>query len=76
MFWSIIIGILAGFIAGKIMRGKGFGLFVNLIVGIIGSYAGEFIYNQLGLAAQGLTGQLLMSTIGAVAFLALLRVLR
>jgi len=76
VFWSIIIGMLAGFIAGKIMRGKGFGLLVNLIVGVIGSYAGEFIYTQLGLMAQGLTGQLVMSTIGAVAFLAILRIFK
>ena len=76
MFWVIVIGILAGFIAGKIMRGRGFGLFINLVVGVIGSYTGQFIYQQLGLQAQGLTGLLVMSTIGAVIFLAVLRVFK
>jgi len=76
MFWSIIIGMLAGFIAGKIMRGRGYGLLINLLVGVIGSYAGEFLYGQLGLTAQGLTGQLVMSTIGAIIFLAVLRIFK
>lgn len=76
MFWSIIIGMLAGFIAGKIIRGRGYGLLINLLVGVIGSYAGEFLYGQLGLTAQGLTGQLVMSTIGAIIFLAVLRIFK
>ncbi len=76
MFWSIIIGMLAGFIAGKIMRGRGYGLLINLLVGVIGSYAGEFLYGQLGVTAQGLTGQLVMSTIGAIIFLAVLRIFK
>ena len=76
MLWTIIIGILAGFFAGKIMRGRGYGLLVNLIVGIIGSYAGSFLFNALGLSANGLTGQLIMSTVGAIAFLAILRIIK
>ena len=72
--WTIIIGMLAGFFAGKIMRGKGFGLIINLVVGVIGSYTGTVIFNMLGLAAQGKSGALIMSTIGAIAFLAVLRV--
>ncbi len=76
MFWSIVIGITAGFLAGKIMRGKGFGLLVNLVVGVIGSFAGGYIFKLIGLSAQGLTGELLMSTVGAIAFLAILRVLK
>ncbi len=76
LVWTIIIGIAAGFIAGKIMRGRGFGLLINLVVGVIGSYAGGFIYEQLGLRAEGFAGLLIMSTVGAVIFLAILRVFR
>ena len=76
MLWTIIIGMTAGFIAGKIMRGKGFGLLVNLIVGVIGSYTGNFLYQQLGIQAIGLTGELVMSTIGAIIFLAILRIFK
>ena len=51
--WYIIIGIVAGFLAGKIMRGGGFGLIINL-------------FALFGLAASGLIGSLITSTVGAI----------
>lgn len=69
IIWSIIIGIAAGAIAGRIMRGKGFGLFVNLIVGLVGSIMGGWLYGLVGLNAGGVLGTLIMSTVGAVALL-------
>ena len=44
--WSIIIGIVAGYLAGKIMRGGGFGVIVNLILGIIGGVLGCLLYTS------------------------------
>ncbi len=67
--WFIIIGILAGFIAGKIMRGGGFGLVVNLIVGIIGALLGGWIFGMLGIAAGGILGSLVTATVGAIVLL-------
>lgn len=70
LFWIIIIGILSGFIASKIMRGKSLGLIVNLIVGIIGSSIGGWIFHQLNISVEaGLVGSLITSTIGAIALL-------
>jgi len=46
--WSIIIGIVAGYLAGKIMRGGGFGVIVNLILGIIGGVLGGWVFSLLG----------------------------
>ena len=43
--WSIIIGIVAGYLAGKIMRGGGFGVIVNLILGIIGGVLGGWVFS-------------------------------
>ena len=62
---SIIIGILAGFLAGKIMKGKGFGLIVNLIVGVIGGVIGGWVFSLLGLSFDSTIGQLITSTVGA-----------
>ena len=59
--WYILIGILAGFIAGKIMRGGGFGILINLLVGIIGGL--------LGIATAGIMGSLITSVAGAVLLL-------
>lgn len=72
----IIIGILAGFLAGKVLRGKGYGLIGNLVIGLIGSYVGEFLFNTLNLNAIGTLGSLLMSTVGAVAFLFIMQLFK
>ncbi len=66
ILWSIIIGILAGAIAGWLMKGSGFGIIVNLIVGLIGSVLGGWIYGLLGISTGGILGVLIMSVIGAV----------
>ena len=47
--WYILIGILSGFVAGKLMRGGGFGVIVNLIVGIIGGVLGGWLFGLLGI---------------------------
>ena len=67
--WFIIIGILAGFIAGKLMRGGGFGILVNLIVGIIGSVLGGKIFDLLEISAGGIIGSLVTATVGAIVLL-------
>lgn len=67
--WYIIIGILAGFIAGKLMRGGGFGLIVNLIVGIIGGVLGGWVFGLLGITATGIIGSLITSVVGAILLL-------
>ena len=57
--WYIIIGIIAGFLAGKIMRGGGFGLIINLLLGILGGVLGGWVFALFGLAASGLIGSLI-----------------
>ncbi|MDL2255403.1 GlsB/YeaQ/YmgE family stress response membrane protein [Parabacteroides sp. OttesenSCG-928-K15] len=69
ILWSIIIGILAGAIAGWLMKGSGFGIIVNLIVGLLGSVLGGWIYGLLGFSTTSILGTLLMSVIGAVVLL-------
>ena len=64
--WYIVIGIVAGFLAGKIMRGGGFGLVINLLLGILGCVLGGWVFALFGLAASGLIGSLITSTVGAI----------
>ena len=68
-FKKLIIGIVAGFIAGKLMRGGGFGLFINLLVGVIGGVLGGWVFGLLGIATTGLLGSLITSVVGAVVLL-------
>lgn len=69
MLGGIIIGIIAGYAAGKIMRGGGFGCLVNLILGIIGGVLGSWIFSLLGIRASGMIGSLVTATVGAIALL-------
>ncbi len=63
--WYILIGVLSGFVAGKLMRGGGFGLIVNLIVGIIGGVLGGWLFGLLGISTVGIIGSLITSVVGA-----------
>lgn len=71
----LFVGLLAGFIAEKVMS-RNHGLLTNLVVGVIGAYVGAFIFSLLGLQAGGLIGALVVATLGAIALLALLGVIR
>lgn len=68
--WYVIIGLAAGFIAGKIMRGSSFGFFINLLVGILGGVLGGWVFSLLGISSGGgIIGGLITSVIGAVLLL-------
>lgn len=74
--WFLIIGILAGWIGGLVMKGRGFGCLGNLIVGIIGAVVGGWLFSLLGLTAVGLTGSLITAVAGAVVLLWLVGLVR
>jgi len=59
----------AGWIAGQITRGSGFGLLGNLLVGVIGAFVGGVLFWVLGLTAHNLIGQVVTAVVGAVAAL-------
>lgn len=65
----LIIGALAGWLAGKIMKGKGFGIPINIVVGIIGAIIGGFLFGLLGVTTGGFIGSLVTATIGAIVLL-------
>ena len=67
--WFLIIGALAGWLAGQIMKGRGFGVIGNILVGVVGAFIGGILFRVLGFAAFGLIAQLIMATIGAIILL-------
>ncbi len=73
MLWFLLIGIASGWLAGQFMKGSGFGLIGDLIVGVIGALLGGFLFSLFGLSANGLLGSLVTATVGAVVLIALLR---
>jgi uncharacterized membrane protein YeaQ/YmgE (transglycosylase-associated protein family) len=76
LLWTLIIGAIAGWLAGTLVKGRGFGLIVDIIVGIVGAFIGGWVFGLLGLTAWGLLGQLCMATIGAVILLVIIKAIK
>ena len=74
--WFILIGIAAGWLAGQIMKGGGYGLVGDLIVGVIGALLGGWLFGLAGIASAGLIGQLVVATIGAIVLILVLRLIK
>jgi len=76
MLWFLMIGIIAGWLAGKI-TGGGFGLIGDLVVGIIGSFIGGYLFGYFGLSnAYGTVGEIGVATVGAIFLLWIVRLIR
>lgn len=68
--WFILIGLVAGALAGRLVQGSGFGIVGDIVVGIIGALLGGFLFGAFGLSSGGgLIGSLVVATIGAVVLL-------
>jgi uncharacterized membrane protein YeaQ/YmgE (transglycosylase-associated protein family) len=74
--WFLVIGGIAGWLAGKITRGGGFGLFGDIVVGIVGAVVGGYLFGFLGLSSAGLLGALVTATVGAVVLLFVIRLVK
>lgn len=70
--WFILIGLVAGFLAGLVLKGRGFGIVGNIIVGVLGAIIGGFLAGALGIAATNILGQILVATGGAIVLLILI----
>jgi uncharacterized membrane protein YeaQ/YmgE (transglycosylase-associated protein family) len=73
LVWFLLIGLIAGWLAGLLTKGKGLGLANDLIVGVLGALLGGMLFWIIGLSATGLIGSLIMATVGAVLVLFLIR---
>jgi uncharacterized membrane protein YeaQ/YmgE (transglycosylase-associated protein family) len=73
----LLVGLIAGFLAGKIVRGAGFGLIGDLCVGIVGAFIGDWLLPQLGIhLGTGIISAIINATIGAVLLLFVLRLVQ
>jgi uncharacterized membrane protein YeaQ/YmgE (transglycosylase-associated protein family) len=74
----IIIGIIAGFLTGKIMKGSGYGAFMDMIVGLVGALIGGFISSHLGFGStgeHGMIGSIVIAVIGAIVLTLIVRLI-
>ncbi|MGI6414779.1 MAG: GlsB/YeaQ/YmgE family stress response membrane protein [Thermoguttaceae bacterium] len=73
LIYFLLIGLAAGWLAGKIMKGHSFGIVGNLVIGVIGAVLGGLLFRLVGLLTVGLIGSLVSATAGAVVLLFLLQ---
>ncbi len=71
--WWLVVGLIAGALAGLVMRGGGYGIVGDIIVGLVGALIGGFVAGLLGLGSSGLIGSIIIAFIGACIFIAILR---
>jgi uncharacterized membrane protein YeaQ/YmgE (transglycosylase-associated protein family) len=75
--WFLIVGLIAGWLAGVLVKGGGFGLIGNLVVGVVGAFIGGFLFSLLGLGSNGdLIGSIVVATTGAVVLLVIARAIK
>ena len=73
----VLVGIVAGWLAGQIVQGTGFGLVGDLIIGVIGAFIGDWLIPQLGLhLGFGIAAAIINATIGAIVLLLIIRLVR
>ncbi len=66
LLYAVIVGLVAGWLAGQVMKGGGYGILVDIILGILGGIVGSRVFGLLGLHAGGLIGRIVVSFVGAV----------
>ena len=72
LIWFLLIGLIAGWLAGKVMRGGGYGIIGDMIVGVIGALLGGWLFSLIGISAGGLIGAIITAFVGAVVLIAIL----
>lgn len=76
LIWFLLVGLIAGWLAGQVMKGGGYGVVGDMIVGVIGALLGGWLFGMLGISAGGLIGSIIMAFVGACVLIFLLRVIR
>jgi len=70
---AIVIGLIAGWLAGKVMKGRGYGVLTDILLGMVGGVIGRFVFGLLRLGAWSLLGSIVISFVGAVILIWLVR---
>ncbi|MCX5862799.1 MAG: GlsB/YeaQ/YmgE family stress response membrane protein [Desulfomonile sp.] len=75
--WFILVGLVAGWLAGVLVEGGGYGVIGDIIVGVVGALLGGFLFGSFGVSAGGgLLGSIVVATVGAVVLIFILRLIK
>jgi uncharacterized membrane protein YeaQ/YmgE (transglycosylase-associated protein family) len=77
LLWFLLIGLAAGWLAGQLVKGGGFGVIGDIVVGILGALIGGVLFRELGVSTgAGLLGSIIVATIGAIILILILRLIK
>ena len=76
LIWWLVVGLIAGWAAGKIMKGGGYGVIADILLGIVGGFLGGWIAGQLGFARSGMVWSILIAILGAVILIWITRLIK
>ncbi len=76
LLWFLLVGLIAGWLAGKLTKGSGYGVLGDIVMGVVGAFIGGFLFGILGITAYGTIGNIIVATIGAVVLVYAVRALK
>jgi uncharacterized membrane protein YeaQ/YmgE (transglycosylase-associated protein family) len=76
LIWTVVIGLIAGWLAGKVMKGRGYGVLMDIVLGIVGGVIGRSVFGMLGLESWNVIGAIIVSFVGALILIWLVRRLK
>ncbi len=77
MIYWLVVGLIAGWLAGLVMKGGGYGIIVDLLLGIVGGWLGGWLFGRLGIwPAGGMLGSIIVAFVGAVILVGITRLLK
>ncbi len=76
MLWFLLVGLVAGWLAGKLTKGSGYGVVGDIVIGVLGAFVGGFLFRLVGVSAYGTIGSIIVATIGAVVLVWVVRAIK
>ena len=77
MIYWLVVGLIAGWLAGLVMKGGGYGILVDILLGVVGGFLGGWLFGRLGIwPAGGMLGSIIVAFVGAVILVGITRLLR
>lgn len=72
----LLVGLIAGWLAGVVMKGRGYGIVGDILLGIVGAVVGGFLFGLLGVTAYGFLGRVVVALVGSIVLIGVVRLLR